>query len=81
MFNKPRTGREAKREFLASIVDSSTDAILSKTLDGTITSWNIGAEKLYGYTAEDVLGKPVAMLAPDFRVDEIPEILERIGRG
>ena len=66
---------------LAAIVESSEDAILSKTLDGTITSWNVGAERLYGYRAEEVLGKPVSILVPSELPREIPEILERIGRG
>jgi len=69
------------RSKLASIIDSSQDAILSKGLDGTITSWNKGAENIYGYTAEEVIGKHISLLTPDDRPDEIPEILQRIARG
>lgn len=73
--------RETEREFQASIIDSSTDAILSKTLDGIITSWNKGAEKLYGYSTAEVIGKPVSFLAPPDRVDETVQILDRIKNG
>jgi PAS domain S-box-containing protein len=67
---------------LAAIVESSDDAIVSKTLDGTITSWNRGAERLYGYGAEEVLGKPISILVPAERHDEIPTMLERVsGNG
>lgn len=69
------------RERLAAIVESSDDAIISKDLDGTIRSWNRGAERIFGYTAEEVVGKPVTMLAVPERVEEIPNILERIRRG
>jgi PAS domain S-box-containing protein len=69
------------RLHLAAIVDSSDDAILSKTLDGTIVSWNRGAEQLYGYTAAEVVGRHVSLLAPDDRPDEIPHILRRIAAG
>ena len=60
---------------------SSDDAIISKGLDGIITSWNRGAERLFGYTAEEVIGKPVTILIPEDRMNEEPEILERIRRG
>jgi PAS domain S-box-containing protein len=66
---------------LASIVESSDDAIISKDFDGVITSWNRGAERLFGYTAEEVIGKPVTVLIPLERHDEEPEILGRIRRG
>jgi len=66
---------------LAAIVDSSEDAILSVTLDGVILSWNSAAEKLYGYTAEEIMGKPVSMLVPADRSREFEEILTRIRRG
>ncbi len=76
----------ATREFqaagwLAAIVESSDDAIVSKTLDGTITSWNPAAERLFGYTTEEALGHPIAILAPPDRANEMPAILERIRRG
>jgi PAS domain S-box-containing protein len=66
---------------LALTVDSSQDAIIGKNLDGIITSWNRGAEYIYGYTAEEVVGKPISILAPPERVDEIPEILQRVRLG
>jgi two-component system, chemotaxis family, CheB/CheR fusion protein len=67
--------------YLASIVESSDDGIISIDLDGIITSWNRGAEQVYGYTAEETIGKPVLMLIPSNRHDEGPAILERIKRG
>ena len=66
---------------LASIVESSDDAIVSKDLNGIITSWNRGAERLFGYTAEEVIGKPITMLIPPDRMDEEPEIIGRVRRG
>ncbi|MEO8809082.1 MAG: PAS domain S-box protein [Rhodanobacter sp.] len=66
---------------LASIVKYSDDAILSKDLNGVITSWNNGAERLFGYTAEETMGRPVTLLIPDGMPDEEPGILERIRRG
>ncbi len=69
------------RARLASIIDSSEDAILAKGLDGTVTSWNRGAERIYGYTAEEVIGKNIGMLVPDDRPEEIPEILRKVAQG
>jgi PAS domain S-box-containing protein len=66
---------------LAAIVESSEDAILSKDLNAIITSWNQAAEKLFGYTAEEAVGKPITILIPPNRHDEEPAILERIRRG
>jgi PAS domain S-box-containing protein len=66
---------------LAAIVESSDDAIIGKTLDGIITSWNTGAQRLYGYTAEEVIGRNINLLLPPERTDEIPQILERLRRG
>jgi len=75
-----RQAEEAKRR-LAAIVESSNDAIFSKTLDGVITSWNASAERLYGYSAEEIVDRSVSVLAPPDRADEIPDILERLKRG
>ena len=69
------------RARLASIIDSSTDAIIGKELDGTITSWNRGAEAMYGYTAEEAIGKNISFLTSKNRPDEIPNILAKISRG
>ena len=66
---------------LAAIVESSDDAIISKDLNGTIRSWNPGAERLYGYTREEAVGQPISMLAPPELADEIPMIIERIRKG
>src|SRR5690606_32577508 len=68
-------------ERLAAIVESSDDAIISKDLDGVIVSWNKGAERLYGYAAEEAIGRPVSMLIPEDRPDEMPSILARIRAG
>jgi PAS domain S-box-containing protein len=77
---RKRADLDAKR--LASIiVESSDDAIISKDLQGIITSWNPGAERLFGYTSEQVLGKPITILIPEDRMREEPEILARIRRG
>jgi two-component system cell cycle sensor histidine kinase/response regulator CckA len=65
----------------AALVESSEDAIVSKTLDGTIITWNSGAEHVYGYTADEAIGLPMRLLLPQDRPDEETEILERIGRG
>jgi PAS domain S-box-containing protein len=69
------------RSRLALIIDSSEDAILSKDLDGTITSWNKGAERIYGYTPEEVVGKHISLLIPTDRPNEIPQILRRVALG
>ena len=66
---------------LAAIVESSDDAIISKTLEGIITSWNKGAQRIYGYSAEEAVGRPISMLVPPERPDEVPEMLEKIRRG
>ncbi|MGI8427494.1 MAG: PAS domain S-box protein, partial [Actinomycetota bacterium] len=66
---------------LATIVDSSDDAIHSNELDGAIRTWNLGAEKLYGYTAEEIVGKPISMLVPPDRPGEVKEILLRSEKG
>jgi PAS domain S-box-containing protein len=66
---------------LAAIVESSDDAIVSKTLDGVIRTWNAGAERLFGYTAAEAVGRPVTMLIPRDRIDEEDHILGRLRRG
>jgi PAS domain S-box-containing protein len=76
-----RRQRDAVRERLAAIVESSDDAIISKTLEGTITSWNPGAERLFGYSSEEVIGRPMLILFPADRVGEEAEILAQISRG
>ncbi|TAK95892.1 MAG: PAS domain S-box protein, partial [Verrucomicrobia bacterium] len=76
-----RKRMEEVRERFAVIVNSSEDAILSKTLDGRITSWNPGAEKLFGYSAEESVGQPMLLIVPPERAGEEPEILARVARG
>jgi PAS domain S-box-containing protein len=72
---------EEARLRLAAIVDSSDDAIVGKDLDGVVTSWNRGAERLYGYSAAEVEGKPISLLMPPDRPDELPAILGRLRAG
>src|SRR5258708_36672771 len=72
---------QARTALLAFIVDSSDDAITAKTPDGIVTSWNRGAERIYGYTADEIVGKPVSMLIPPDRPDDMREILDRIRSG
>jgi PAS domain S-box-containing protein len=72
---------EQRLRSLASIVESSDDAIVSKNLDGVITSWNRGAERVFGYSAEEVVGQPITILIPYDRQDEERLILTRIRRG
>jgi len=66
---------------LAAIVESSDDAILGKTLDGVIQSWNAGAELTYGYSAEEIIGKSILILIPPEKSNELPQILEKIRHG
>jgi PAS domain S-box-containing protein len=66
---------------LAAIVESSEDAIVSKTLDGIIRTWNSGAQRLFGYTPQEAVGQPITLLIPSERFDEEREILARLGRG
>ncbi len=76
-----RRRAEHNANLLASIVESSDDAIISKNLDGIITSWNGGAERLFGYTAPEVIGRSITILIPSDRLDEERQILERLKRG
>ena len=72
---------EVINNLLAAIVESSEDAIISKDLNGVISSWNRGAEHLFGYTAEEAVGQSITMLIPPDRLDEEPTILDRIRHG
>ena len=72
---------ETTAPLLSAIVDSSDDAIISKDLNGIITSWNSSAERLFGYTAEETIGRSVTMLIPTDRLQEEPAILDRLKRG
>ena len=72
---------EQRLRWLASIVEFSDDAIISKNLDGIITSWNKGAERIFGYTAEEAIGQPITIVIPQDRHDEERSILTRIRRG
>jgi PAS domain S-box-containing protein len=86
VLEEKRLRTENKRAFeatsrLATIVESSDDAIVGKNLEGVITSWNKGAEKLYGYTAGEILGHPISVLAPPDRSKEVKQILARLKGG
>ena len=76
---KPSVGDLSGR--LAAIVDSSDDAIVSKTLDGVITSWNRGAERIFGWTAAEAVGRHITMIIPHERTAEEADVLARIRRG
>jgi len=67
--------------WLSALIESADDAIISKTLEGIITSWNKGAERIFGYTADEVIGKPVTILIPPGQEDEEPAILARLRAG
>jgi len=77
---KSRELRDSQNR-LALIVDSSQDAIIGKNLDGIVMHWNKGAEHIYGYTAQEMIGRPISVLAPKDRADEIPTILQKIRNG
>ena len=72
---------DSARSHLAAIVESSDDAIVSKSLEGIIRSWNSGAQRIFGYSAEEAIGQPVLMLLPHDRKDEETEILRRLRSG
>ena len=76
-----RRRAEESQRHLVSIVESSDDAIASKNLDGTLISWNRGAERLFGYSADEIIGKSVTVLIPQDHQNEEPEIINRIRRG
>jgi PAS domain S-box-containing protein len=75
-----KRGEEARR-LLAAIIQSSDDAILSKTLEGVVTSWNSGAERMYGYTAEEAVGQHISFIIPPELAGQLTEILQRLRRG
>lgn len=72
---------EQKSRLLASIVESTNDAVITKDLNGVITSWNAGAQRTFGYAADEMIGKPVTLLIPKERHSEEADILQRIRRG
>ena len=72
---------EETRVRLASIVESSGDAIISTTLDGIVSSWNLAAERTFGYTADEAIGKPIGFLIPQDRLDEEAQIMARVTQG
>ena len=76
-----RKDLENASQRLAAIVESSDDAIISKDLDGVITTWNRAAERMFGYTAEEVIGKPVSILAAPGHHNEMPEMLAEVRLG
>jgi PAS domain S-box-containing protein len=79
---RPAGGRESlAAQHYRAIIESSDDAILSKDLEGLILSWNQGAERLFGFTSEEAVGRPVTIIIPVDRMDEEPTILEKIHRG
>jgi PAS domain S-box-containing protein len=77
----PEYSADEIRSILVSIVDGSDDAILSKSLEGKIISWNKGAERLYGYTADEIIGSHISILCPPEDKDAHDRIIERIKRG
>jgi len=76
-----RKQMEATQAFLASVVESCDDAIVGTTIDGTVLSWNAGAERLYGYTGSEMIGRSIAVLIPSYRFGELREMAERLSRG
>jgi PAS domain S-box-containing protein len=78
---RDRSQTEAASAYLASIIESCDDAIIGKTLDGIVVSWNPGAERLYGYSAAEMIGRSISLLIPTYRPEELPEIFETIKQG
>jgi len=72
---------EGVHAYLASIVSSCNDAIIGKTLDGTVVSWNSGAEKLYGFSAPEMIGRSISLLSPHYRPEDLTQCMERIKLG
>src|SRR5438132_3378278 len=78
---RARRQNEATMAYLASIVASCQDAIVGETLDGTVVSWNGGAEALYGYSAEEMIGRSIAILIPPNRPQDLPDLFEKLKQG
>jgi PAS domain S-box-containing protein len=76
-----RRAAERERSLLAAIVESSSDAVIGKTLDGTITSWNAAAERAYGYTAEEAVGQNISLIIPEELHEDLAEIMTRLKQG
>jgi PAS domain S-box-containing protein len=76
-----RKKAEESRSYLASIVESSNDAIIGKSLDGVIVSWNAAAERVYGHSAAEIIGHSISAIVPPNRLDEMPQIIEKVKRG
>ncbi len=83
IIDKPKSlqSPELARYWLSALIESADDAIISKTLEGIITSWNKGAQRIFGYTADEVIGKPVTILIPEGHRNEEPAILARLRAG
>jgi len=80
-FQAPMSKAEEEKALLAAIISGSDDAIFSKTLDAIVTSWNRGAERMYGYTAEEIIGHPVSLLVPADKPNDVENIMQRIRAG
>jgi PAS domain S-box-containing protein len=76
-----RRRADAERALLAAIVESSSEAVIGKTLDGTITSWNAAAERMYGHTVEEAVGRHISLIVPEELRDDLQEILRQLARG
>ena len=76
-----RAAEDQLPRFLAAVVDSTDDAVIGKNLDGTIVSWNPGAEALYGYAADEMVGRNISILVPADRQDEMAAVMERLRAG
>ena len=76
-----RKRHEEDRARLAAIIDSTQDAVIGHSFDGLITSWNSGAEKIFGFTADEAIGKPLSILLPQDQADEMPQVLKTLQRG